>query len=115
MPPWFVIWIVRFARGERWRKATREENRYGAGLFFLVAVYFIVFYLGISKGRYIGAFMDRASPVMLWVGGTAAGSALVFGSVFWARHVPTRVSTVLAIVAWSVLLSMIVCFEWLPR
>jgi small-conductance mechanosensitive channel len=113
MPPWLLIWIFRFGRGERFRKATPGERRYGTGLFLIVAVLFIAVELSNHLGHTQSSLYDRTSPLVLWLCATAFMVALVFGSFFWARLVPARISGILAVVAWAVLLSLIFYFEWL--
>ncbi len=84
-------------------------------MFFLVAVFFSVLLLAMRRGDALGAFMSKASPVMLWLAMLPIGAALVFGPVFWGRYVPKRLSVILAILAWAVLLCMVVWFEWLGK
>ena len=99
--------------GERWRKATPADKRYGAGVFFLLAVMFIVTELMTHFGHAFTTFMQRVSPIGLWLAFVAVVSLMVFGSLLWARHVAMRVSLILAVVAWAVLLSLVFYFEWL--
>jgi len=42
-------------------------------------------------------------------------SLMIFGTVLWARQVPTRVSIIFAVIAWVTLLSLVCYFEWLPH
>lgn len=105
--------MFRFARGERWRKATSQEKRSGAGLFLLVAVLFIVTELATHFGRAQLGFVMRATPLQLWLWMTLLIAVMVFGMAFWARHVCARTSSILAVIAWAVLISLVVYFEWL--
>jgi hypothetical protein len=108
MPPWLLFsGIARLARGERMRKATTDENRLGAFAFFLTAFGFILF-LVIAK--YAKGWMDRfnqASPVTLWIFATIALTAAVFGSIYWCRVVSSKVTVILAVVAWMILFWML--------
>jgi hypothetical protein len=113
MPPWLLIWIFRFGRGERFRKATPGERRYGAGLFLIVAVVFIVVELMNHLGHTHSALYDTTNPWILWLCATAFTTALLFTSFFWARRVSARTSAILAGIAWAVLLALIFYFEWL--
>jgi hypothetical protein len=113
MPPWLLMWIFRFGRGERFRKATPEERRYGAGYFLIAAVVFIAFELSDHLGHTHSALYDTTSPWILWLSATAFMTALFFISIFWARLVPARISAILAGIAWAVLLALIFYFEWL--
>jgi hypothetical protein len=112
---WFYAFIIRLAMGERWRKATPADNRLGAGLFFLVAVYFGVGLLAARFSRSFSTFMQSASPIGLWLSSVVVLSVGAFVSFFWARHVPTRTSVVLAVIAWATLLCLVFYLEWLPK
>ncbi len=50
---------------------------------------------------------DRAGDFTIWIFVTIAISAAVFGSVYWCRVVSTRVTVILAVVAWMFLLWML--------
>jgi|SRR6266446_6041250 len=110
---WLYLFFARLAMGERWRKATPTDKRYGAGLFFLLAVYFGVAMLAIHFSPSFTTFIESVSAMGLWLAFVAVVSLMVFGSVLWARHVATRVSAILAVIAWAVLLSLVFYFEWL--
>jgi len=107
------MWIFRFGRGERFRKATPEERRYGAGYFLIVAVVFIAVELANHLGHTHPALYDTTSPFVLSLCATAFMVALFFSSIFWARRVSARISAILAAIAWTFLLALIVYFEWL--
>jgi hypothetical protein len=114
MPPWLLIWIFRFGRGERFRKATPGERRYFAGYFLLVAMVFIVVELSNHLSHSFTTFIfDNATPLNLWLGFTLLMSVFFFGAVFWARYVSARISSILAVIAWVLLLGMVFYFEWL--
>jgi hypothetical protein len=112
---WFYAFIIRLAMGERWRKATPSDNRLGAGLFFLIAVYFGIGLLATHFSRSFSTFMQKVSPIGLWLSAVAVLSVMVFVLFFWARHVTTRISAVLAVIAWAILLGLVFYLEWLPN
>jgi amino acid transporter len=107
------MWVFRFGRGERFRKATPGERRYFAGYFLLVAVIFIAVELSNHLGHTHSALYDTTNPWILWLCATAFMTGLFFISIFWARRVPARISAILAGIAWAVLLALVVYFEWL--
>jgi len=100
LPPWLIVWIVRFARGERWRKATAEDWRIGAPMFFLTPIY-------MGLGKTLGTrFMDTASPTALWLASTTFMIMYLVNVFFWTRFVPAKVSWMLAVIAWAALLDV---------
>ncbi len=100
MPPWLLLWIARFAAGERWRKATSADYRLGFGGLFLGGVFMIV---GVKLGK---RFLGQASAVTLWFCFTAAVSVLIFGTIAWSRRVPAAVSLALSVISWGVFVWM---------
>jgi hypothetical protein len=96
------------------RKARATGKRYDAAFFFFLAVYFSNFLLAIHLSRSFKAFLDKVGTMGLSLGFVVVGSLIILGSVAWARHVPTRVSIILAVIAWVILLFLVYYFEWLP-
>jgi hypothetical protein len=92
--------LVRILHGERLRKPTPEEEREWASLFLLLAIYFGLVALSI---RYASHFMDTVSASTLTVIAAVVVSVLFFVPRYWGRHVPAKVSWVLAAIAWPVL------------
>ena len=95
MPPWLIIWIARWASGERFRKATSEDYRLHFGAFFLTGV---LAFLGMTLGKPI---LDHASAFIIWMVATVSIVLCFFGVIAWARLVPAAVSLLLAIVTWG--------------
>ena len=94
MPPWLIMWIARFASGERFRKATPRELRLGSAMFAFAPIFIFIFgYLGHS-------FLDRLSAVGIWF--YIMGSLLVAGLCLsgWVKLVPAVVSWIIAAIAW---------------
>ncbi|MGC3991256.1 MAG: hypothetical protein QM796_16565 [Chthoniobacteraceae bacterium] len=100
MPPWLLVWIIRWISGERFRKATPEDYRYHFGAFFWSGVFMI---FGTVFGEH---FLDHASAVSLWMAAVVSMSVLLCCTLLWARLVPAAVSLGLAVVAWG-------AFVWL--
>lgn len=61
LPPWLLVWMLRYACGERFRKVIREEMRLGATLFFLSPLYIIAF---VKLGRPV---LDQGSGLAVWL------------------------------------------------
>jgi len=95
MPPWLLLWIARWASGERFRKATSEDYRFHFGMFFLMGVFMFLF---VTLGEPI---LDHASALMIWIFTTVLLVLLLFGAFAWARLVPAAISLLLAIVTWG--------------
>jgi hypothetical protein len=100
MFPLFVI-LFGILNGDRLRKPTPAEERFWAGVFFIIPVYFGVMALSI---RYEKHFWDTAGALSLTLAAAVVISVLFFGAKFWGGHVPAKVSWVLATVAWPVIL-----------
>jgi hypothetical protein len=92
--------LARIVNGERLRKPTPEEEREWASLFLLVAIYFA---LGALSIRYARHFLDTVNALTLTVLAAVVVCAMWFLPRFLGRHVPAKVSYVLAAIAWSVL------------
>jgi hypothetical protein len=100
--PWLMLFLARLASGERLRKATSDDWRYGAGFFFLLPVYMFALMFGLG-----GPLLDK-NAASIWLFMTAAGVILIFGSYLWVKLVPTKISWLLAAFAWPALL----CWCW---
>jgi len=93
--------------GDRLRKATPAENGYFAGLFFFIPVGFTLLLVLQRTHSRIFQLLDICSGVTLWIACTVGLSAVFFGCIAWSRHVSVKVSLVLAIVAWLILLFLL--------
>jgi len=93
MPPWLIIWISRFARGERFRKATESERRFGSAFFFLIPVFGGITFAVFNHNQNTSAFA-------IWVSLTVFGSAMLFGSFILARFVPAKICWTIGAVLW---------------
>jgi hypothetical protein len=91
----FMLWLIRFLCGERFRKATREENRIGSALFVLLPIFMVA---GIEVNS--DAFFNHAGGVVLWVCAVVGMVLLLSVAVFWARYIPARFSYLVAAVLW---------------
>jgi len=110
---WLSIFLARFAMGERWRKSTPAEQRHFAGLFFLIPVCFEIAIFTMKYARHLVRWLDTTSAVTLWLLFTIGASALCFISLFWGRHIPTKVSLILAAFAWVLLITTIIHYDFL--
>jgi hypothetical protein len=99
MNPLFFL-LFRILQGDRLRKPTAEEERQWAGLFLLVALYAGLVALAI---KYASHFLDTVSAFTLTVIAAVVVSVLMFVPRVWGRHVPAKVSWILAAIAWPVL------------
>jgi hypothetical protein len=89
--------LIRIASGERLEKATSEDYRLWS--YFILCMGFLC--LG---GSFFVAAIERANALTLWICVTALVSLLVFGSVWWIRKIPARVSLALGLVTWGAFL-----------
>lgn len=96
--------LVRILRGERLRKATPQEVQYLSGDLFRVPVSFVLVFVFL---KHHGHFLDSACPVALWIAGSSIFSVLVFVGCFRGRHMPAKVSHMLAAVARPVLFVLV--------
>src|SRR5260370_20972224 len=103
MNPLFII-LFRMLQGDRLRSPTPEEERFWAGYFFIIPLYFGAGALAI---RYQKHFWDTAGEFTLIVAAVVVLSVLFFGARFWGRHVPAKVSWMLAAVAWPWILFLV--------
>jgi len=92
--------LARIANGERLRKPTPEEERQWASLFLLMAIYFGLMAL---TARYARHFLDTVNALTLTIIAAVAVCVLWFVPRIWGRHVPAKVSWVLAAIAWPLL------------
>jgi len=95
MPAWLLIWIARFASGERFRKATPEELRSNAAFFLFIPIW------GACFVKTLG-FMDRSGVISIWLMVTAAGAVLLGGSHLWAKFVPAKFSWIMGGAVWAI-------------
>jgi hypothetical protein len=102
--------IIRLASGERLEKATPSQNRTGAFTFLFVAVGFLTFVLLEKCARDFMDTVTNASALTLWIYMIVAASAIGFAGIYWCRVVSTKVTVLLAVIAWAVLLGL---FFWL--
>ncbi|PYK00606.1 MAG: hypothetical protein DME23_06705 [Verrucomicrobia bacterium] len=94
------VWIARFLSGERFRKATPEERRFFSAYFLFVPLWGAFFvWFGIT-------FMDTARAVSLWMCVTTFGVVLFFGSHYWGKFVPEKVSWILGGIIWAVVVCL---------
>jgi hypothetical protein len=93
---WFFSFFTRIIGGERFRKATPNEYRFYSAFFMFMPVFpFLTSKLGRS-------ILDNASPVRIWIFFTSACLIFFFGLLFWAKHVPAKISWTLGGVTWVV-------------
>lgn len=95
--------LIRLLCGERLRKATPREAQCFSGVFALIAIYFAAIFLLMKFDGKIFAFMDSDGPLALTLIWTIVISVLAFVSWFWGRHVPAKVSYVVAAILWPIL------------
>ena len=93
MPPFLWIWIARYISGERMEKSRPVHYRLGFAFLFL----FPIWVFGLSKFL----SLNTESSLQIWLFGTIFAVTFFFSAVVWARHVPAKVSVVLAICAWA--------------
>ena len=96
MPAWLLIWIARFASGERFRKATPAELRWYSGAFAFIPIYLAFFAYG---GH---SFLDRANAVGVWFYLMSCLLVAGLSLAVWAKFVPAVVSWVLGVIVWAV-------------
>ena len=95
MPPWLLIWILRWSKGERFHKATPQDYRLHFGCFFLIGV---LVFLGMTAGEHA---LAHASAFVLWILATITIVVGIVVCFVWARLVPAAVSLVLGIITWA--------------
>src|ERR1700761_1242019 len=82
MPGWVLIWIERWASGEKFRKATPEDYRRQFGMLFASGLFMIV---TVTFGF---LFMEQAKPITLGMTFVIVGVVVIFGGLAWSRVVP---------------------------
>ena len=91
---------MRLGSGERFRKATTAEKRWGAGFFLFLPIFLLSFPdLGHS-------FLDRAGAVGIWFYMMGGAMILLVTLFLWARYIPATVSAVLGVIVWAVVIWM---------
>lgn len=103
MPLWLVIWIARFASGERLRRTKREDYRYWFAAFLL-------FPISVALFLWFGGPVLQRSARVVWTVLIIFGVSDILVCLLSARYIPAAVSLVLAMVVWSVAL----WFAWHP-
>ena len=103
---WLYLFLARLVTGERWRKARPAEKGFAAAfLLFIPVAFTLVLLLERLHSRIFRLFDSGA--LTLWMLFTAGASAATFGCIAWSRYVPIRISIVLAVLAWLVLLFLL--------
>jgi hypothetical protein len=93
------LWLIRFLRGERFRKATNEESRIGSALFVSVPLFIVG---GAQVESHFGSFFGQASGVVLWVCAMVAMVFLLLVVLLLAKYVPARFSYLAGAVIWPI-------------
>jgi len=106
MPIW--IWLFRLLRGERFRKATPGERQFDSAYFLFIPIWGAFFVWFIIK------FMSRAGGISFWILATVAGVVLVFGSFYWGKLVPEKVTWILGGIVWAITLFLALTGRILP-
>jgi len=101
MPPWLLIWIARFASGERFRKATPKELRWYSSAFAFVPIWLVLF---VHVGH---SFLDGASAVGIWFYMMGCFFVAALWLAVWVRFVRAVVSWVVAAIVWIVTLCLV--------
>ena len=100
MNPLFII-VFRILQGDRLRKPTPQEERFWAGFFFLIPLYFGGAALSMKYAKH---FWDTAGEFQLLVAFIIAVSVLFSGTRSWGKHVPAKISWTLGAIEWPVIL-----------
>src|SRR6266478_4580164 len=87
------LWIIRFLSGERFRKATKEENAFGSALFVLVPIFI---FAGVQIMTHSKALSNSTSEVFLWVCAVVGIVLFLLVTLVWARYIPARFSYLIA-------------------
>ena len=95
MPPWLIIWIIRFASGERFRKATPEEIRGAAAWFSLIPLFLT---LPMAFGESIP---DHNNYWILLFFCTAYGVAFWLVAKLWEWLIPANISWIIGGLQWA--------------
>jgi len=98
MPPWILIWIARFASGERFRKATSTELRWYSGAFAFIPIWFATFV------HIADSFHGRVTGFGVWLFAMACLLVVALSLAAWVRFVPAVVSWIFGAVVWIIAL-----------
>jgi hypothetical protein len=92
--PWF--WLLRLLSGERFRKASPEEKKWGTACFVTIPVFMVA---GVEATA-SSSFFNRAGGFVLWVCAVIAILVAIVFTHFWAKYVPARISYIVAPLLW---------------
>lgn len=95
--------LLRILLGERLRKPSPREQQYGAGAMFLIGAYFGLMFLSMKYAKH---FWDTAGAFELTIAVAVILFGFFFGVQFWGKHVPAKVSWILAAIIWILLFSL---------
>ena len=95
------LWLIRFLRGERLRKATNEENRIFSALFVLIPFFIVGGTRVACRSR---SFYAQSSGIVLWFWAMVAMVLLLLVALVWAKYVPSRFSYLAGAVIWPIAL-----------
>jgi hypothetical protein len=101
MPPWLLLWIIRWASGERFRKATSGELRWFSAFFAFVPVWLLLF---ADMGH---SYLDKAGVFGIWLYIMACIGLMALWLAVWIKFVPAIVSWVVGAIIWIVMLYLI--------
>src|SRR5260370_25541581 len=96
-----MLWIIRFLSGERFRKATKEENAFGSALFVPVPIFI---FAGVQIMTHSKALSNSTSEVFLWVCAVVGIVLFLLVTLVSARYIPARFSYLIAAVVCANLL-----------
>jgi|ERR1041385_3324786 hypothetical protein len=100
MPPWLLIWIARWASGERFRKATPAERGFFSAYFMLVPP------LGAAFVLFGRKFLDNAPVALVTIWVISFSLVMFFVPYLWGKFVPEKISWTLGAVIWAAILFM---------
>jgi hypothetical protein len=100
MPPILIIWLARWASGERFRKAGPEELRRWAAIAAMMPLYFGAAIFSFKHAKH---FWNTAGEFQLIIATSVVICVLFFGSKLWAQHIPAKISWILAAIGWALL------------
>jgi hypothetical protein len=94
------IWFLRLLSGERFRKATPAEQRFFSAYFLFIPIFGGLF---VKVGI---AFMKTTGFVSNWLFATALGVVLIFGSYYWGKFMPAKISWILGGIIWAIVIGL---------
>jgi hypothetical protein len=100
MPQILIVWLARWASGERFRKARPEELRRWAAVAAMIPLYFGAAMFSFKHAKH---FWDTAGELELIGVSSVVICVLFFGSKIWSRHIPAKISWILAAIGWPLL------------